>query len=38
MRAWLRDPAAVKPGTPMPKIGLSDKDLDSIAAYMASLK
>jgi cytochrome c2 len=35
---WLVDPAAVKPDTPMPKMGLSEGDARSIAAYLLSAR
>jgi cytochrome c1 len=31
---WLVDPAAVKPDTPMPKLGLTDDEARAIAAYL----
>ncbi|MEZ4288016.1 MAG: c-type cytochrome [Polyangiales bacterium] len=38
LEKWLRDPAAVKPGTAMPKLPLSDADLQSLVAYLQTLK
>jgi cytochrome c oxidase subunit 2 len=38
MRAWLADPQHYKPGALMPRVPLSDSDLDALAAYMASLR
>lgn len=38
LRAWLRAPQAMKPGTRMPRTGLSDGDLDRLVAYLRSLK
>jgi nitric oxide reductase subunit C len=35
---WLKDPAAVKPTSKMPKLPLSDADIDSLATYLATLK
>ncbi|MEZ0229759.1 MAG: c-type cytochrome, partial [Planctomycetota bacterium] len=33
--SWIRDPAAVKPGTDMPKLGIDDpKELDAIARFV----
>jgi cytochrome c2 len=31
---WLVDPQAVKPGTPMPKLGLADDEARAIAAFL----
>jgi cytochrome c oxidase subunit II len=38
VRMWLRDPPAVKPGSIMPNLGLSDHELDVLVAYLQSLK
>lgn len=38
LRAWLKDPAAVKPGTAMPNLGLSDADLDALTTFLLSQK
>jgi cytochrome c oxidase subunit 2 len=38
MRAWLADPQHYKPGSLMPRVPLSDGDLDALAAYLVSLK
>jgi cytochrome c oxidase subunit 2 len=35
---WLRDPAAQKPGTHMPKIELTEEEAAALAAYLASLR
>lgn len=35
---WLRDPQAVKPGNRMPNLGLSDSEVESLVAYLQSLK
>ncbi|MBF2054750.1 MAG: cytochrome c [Candidatus Sericytochromatia bacterium] len=35
---WLADPQAVRPGTAMPRLPLSDADRDALANYLASLK
>lgn len=37
LSAWLHDPAAVKPGTAMPKLPLSDADIMHIVAYLETL-
>ena len=36
--AWLRDPAAVKPGTRMPKLPLTDKDITELSAFLSQQK
>ena len=36
--AWLRDPAAVKPGTRMPKLPLTDKDIAELSAFLSQQK
>jgi cytochrome c oxidase subunit 2 len=35
---WLRSPQTVKPGTRMPDLGLSDRDVQSLTAYLESLR
>ncbi len=35
---WIKDPQAVKPGSYMPSLHLSDADVNAIAAYLESLK
>jgi cytochrome c oxidase subunit 2 len=35
---WLKDPPAVKPGSLMPDLRLSDGDVDGLVAYLSSLK
>jgi cytochrome c oxidase subunit 2 len=38
MRRWMADPAALKPGTRMPRLPLSDEELDALIAYMHTLE
>jgi cytochrome c oxidase subunit 2 len=38
MRAWIADPQQYKPGALMPRVPLSDLQLDALAAYLVSLK
>src|SRR6266850_1535578 len=38
LRLWLRDPDAIKPGSLMPAMKLSDVDLDALVRYMQSLR
>jgi nitric oxide reductase subunit C len=35
---WLANPVAQKPGTLMPRLGLSDADIQSLVEYLTSLK
>jgi cytochrome c1 len=38
LRRWLADPPAVKQGTQMPKIGLSEAEVENLAAYLYTLR
>ncbi|AZN39736.1 cytochrome c oxidase subunit II [Paenibacillus albus] len=38
LKRWIKDPQAVKPGTLMPKVDLTDDQINSIAKYLAGLK
>jgi len=38
LRRWLKNPLAIKPGTQMPILGLSDRDIEHYIAYLHSLK
>jgi cytochrome c oxidase subunit II len=38
LRLWIKDPDAIKPGSLMPAMKLSDTDLDALVRYMASLR
>ena len=35
---WLRDPKSIKPNTAMPKFAFSEKDLQTLVPFLASLK
>ena len=35
---WIRDPQAIKPGSHMPNLALSDADRAAIVAYLEQLK
>jgi cytochrome c oxidase subunit 2 len=37
LRLWIRDPDALKPGSRMPAMQLSDDDVNAVAAYLESL-
>jgi cytochrome c oxidase subunit 2 len=38
LRLWIKDPEAIKPGSLMPAMKLSDADLDAVVGYMATLR
>jgi cytochrome c oxidase subunit 2 len=38
LRLWLRNPDAIKPGSKMPAMGLSDRDLDAVTTYLETLR
>ena len=38
LRAWLKDPPGIKPGSIMPNLGLNDHELDVLVAYLQSLQ
>ena len=38
MKRWLLDPPAAKPGTQMPKLGLSDDEATRITAFLETLR
>jgi cytochrome c oxidase subunit II len=38
LKTWIQDPDAVKPGSLMPPMKLNDHDLDSLAAYLETLR
>ena len=38
LRLWIQDPNAVKPGSLMPAMKLSDADLDTVVSYMRTLR
>lgn len=38
LRAWVKDPQAIKPGNLMPDMQLDSKELDEVVAYLSSLK
>jgi cytochrome c oxidase subunit 2 len=38
LRLWLKEPDAIKPGSLMPAMKLSDTDLDALVRYMQSLR
>ena len=38
MTLWLKIPQAIRPGSPMPNLNLSDEDARDIAAFLESLR
>jgi cytochrome c oxidase subunit II len=38
LRLWLRNPDAIKPGSLMPAMQLSDEDVNAVADYLESLR
>jgi cytochrome c oxidase subunit 2 len=38
LRLWIQNPDAIKPGSKMPAMGLSDHELDALTAYLAALR
>jgi len=38
LRLWIQNPDAIKPGSKMPAMGLSDQDLDRVTAYLETLR
>jgi cytochrome c oxidase subunit 2 len=38
LRRWLKDPPGLKPGSIMPNLNLSDADIQSLTAYLLTLK
>lgn len=38
LQAWVADPQGVKPGTTMPKVGLSSDELNNLVSYLETLK
>ncbi len=38
MEEWLQHPQAMKPGTAMPDLGVTQRDASDLASYLATLK
>src|SRR2546425_1041734 len=38
LRLWVQDPSAIKPGSLMPAMKLSDADLDAVVSYIETLR
>jgi len=38
LRLWIKNPDAIKPGSKMPAMGLSDQDVEAVATYLETLR
>ena len=38
LRKWIQNPSAIKPGSLMPAMNLTDKELDEVTAYLLTLR
>jgi len=38
LRRWIQNPDAMKPGSRMPPMGLGDRELDAVTAYLETLR
>jgi cytochrome c oxidase subunit 2 len=38
LAAWIRDPQRIKPGNRMPDLGLSDREVNELVAYLEGLR
>jgi len=38
LRLWIKNPDAIKPGSKMPAMGLTDQDVDAVATYLETLR
>ncbi len=38
LKLWIQNPDAIKPGSLMPAMQLSEKDLDALTAYLETLR
>jgi cytochrome c oxidase subunit 2 len=38
LRLWIRNPDAIKPGSKMPAMGLSDQDVNAVTAFLETLR
>jgi cytochrome c oxidase subunit 2 len=38
LRAWIKDPGVMKPGSKMPAMGLSDSELNALTQYLETLR
>jgi cytochrome c oxidase subunit 2 len=38
LRLWIKNPDAIKPGSKMPAMGLSDQDVNAVTAFLETLR
>jgi cytochrome c1 len=38
LAAWIRNPQAIEPRTPMPALGLTDQEIEDVVAYLYTLR
>ena len=38
LRLWIKNPGALKPGSKMPAMGLSDQEVNAVAEYLEALR
>jgi cytochrome c oxidase subunit II len=38
LRLWIKNPEAIKPGSKMPAMGLTDQDVEAVATYLETLR
>jgi cytochrome c oxidase subunit 2 len=38
LRQWIQDPSTLKPGARMPAMGLNETELNSVTAYLETLR
>jgi len=38
MKQWINDPPTAKPGTVMPKLGLTDVELNNVVTFLQTMK
>jgi len=38
LRLWIQNPDAIKPGSKMPAMGLTDQEVDAVATYLETLR
>jgi cytochrome c oxidase subunit II len=38
LRLWIKNPDAIKPGSKMPAMGLTDQEVDAVATYLETLR
>jgi cytochrome c oxidase subunit II len=38
LRLWIQNPDAIKPGSKMPAMGLTEQDVNAVTAYLETLR